>query len=87
MDTSKQQLNEWLLKVIGHPAPYEYAWGTIRPAEFNLRDDTLEISVIFKNGILDLGFREVESYFEYCRMEKHYERLRLERAKSKNPEK
>jgi hypothetical protein len=86
-DDLKPQLDDWLSKATKHSPPYEFEWGCIRPAEIDIKGGELSIFVMFRNAILDLGFKDMESYYEYWRTELHYANLRTEKLKNKNPEK
>lgn len=61
------RMNGWLLEAIGHRPPYEYAWGTISTAETDAHTGDPSIGVIFKSRILDMGFKDVESFYEFHR--------------------
>lgn len=63
------RMNGWLLGVMGHPPPYEYEWGFISPAEIDLHTGSPSVGVIFKSKILDMGFSDVHSFYEFRRNE------------------
>jgi hypothetical protein len=84
-DDLKLQLPNWLLKATQHSQPYEFEWGYIDPASFDIKGGDLYVLVMFKNAILNLGFRDTKSYYEYLRSELYYANLRQEAYKSKNP--
>jgi hypothetical protein len=63
----KWRMNGWLLEAIGHPPPYEYDWGLIGSAGIDSHTGEPSIAVMFKSSILDLGFKDVESFYEFHR--------------------
>jgi hypothetical protein len=63
----RSHLNRWLLEVIGHPPPYEYEWGFISPAELDAHSGNPSIGITFKSKILDMGFSDVRSFYEFRR--------------------
>jgi hypothetical protein len=60
----KQQNDEWLVRVIGGPPPYEYDWGFIASFQDPKQDYDAVIRVEFKYSFLDRGFPDLKSSLE-----------------------
>lgn len=63
----KRRLDGWLLETIGQP-PYEYSWGFIS-CGIDAHSGVPSIGVTFKNKIVDMGFKDVASFYEFQRTE------------------
>jgi hypothetical protein len=56
-------IEDWLTKVTGEFPPFEYGWGCLL-TEIDDRSDN-DFSVLTKYNILALGFRNVESFYNF----------------------
>src|SRR5579863_2802365 len=74
-DDAGQRMNDWLQQLVGQPPPYEYDWGCISVADG--RREHTGIAVSYRDSILNLGFKDVETYYEYI----GYERERSARLR------
>jgi hypothetical protein len=62
----KQFLDDWLIRVVGSPPPYEYEWGSFG-SERDIHTGDFSVAVEFKYGLLDRGITNFKSYFEQRR--------------------
>jgi hypothetical protein len=74
---AEQWMNDWLQRLIGQPPPYEYNWGCISAGTHPKTDQTM-IKVSYRDSILNLGFKDVETYYGHI----GYERERSARLRS-----
>jgi hypothetical protein len=62
IEDQKHLLDDWLLKVVGSPTPYEYEWGTFGSVA-DMHSGDYSIIVEFKHGLWDRGITDFKSFF------------------------